>query len=61
MKADIVAARLSEYCGADWSEVDWNTYEDIYVDAVNFLIIHTPPPRNARTGRDKDLRFRVFP
>ena len=24
MKADIVA-RLSEYCGADWNEVDWHT------------------------------------
>ena len=60
MKADIVA-RLSEYCGANWNEVDWHTYEDIFVDAVNFLVIHPPPPRNARTSRDKDIRFRFCP
>ena len=52
MEAGIVA-RLSEYCGADWNEVDWDVYEDIYIDAVNFLIIHSPPPRNARTNRGR--------
>ena len=55
MKADIVS-RLSEYYGADWNQVDWGTYEDIYVDAVHFLIIHSSPPREARTSRDRNLR-----
>ena len=38
MKGNIVT-RLSDYCGADWNEVDWEPYEDMCVDAVSFLII----------------------
>ena len=60
MKADIVS-RLSEYYGADWNQVDWNVYEGIFIDAVHFLIIHSPPPREARTSRDRNLRFRICP
>ena len=59
-KADIIS-RLSEYYGVDWSQTDWNEYEDIYSDAVEFLIIHTPPPMEARTSRDRNLRFSICP
>ncbi|OLP75894.1 hypothetical protein AK812_SmicGene44242 [Symbiodinium microadriaticum] len=38
MKAEIVSRR-SEYYGADWSETDWNVYDEQFTDAVNFLII----------------------
>ena len=54
-------SRLSEYCGVDWNHVDWDRYEDLCKDATDFLLIHSPPPRNARTSRDRDLRYRYCP
>ena len=53
--------RLSENCGASWNEVDWDRYEGLYKEATEFLFIHTPPPRNARTSRDTELRYRYCP
>ena len=60
MKAGIIS-HLSEYYGVDWSRTDWKVYEEIFCDAVEFLIIHTPPPMEARTSRDRNLRFRNYP
>ena len=60
MKAGI-NSHLSEYYGVDWSQTDWKVYDAIFCDAVEFLIIHTPPVMEARTSRDRNLRFRICP
>ena len=59
-KAEIIS-QLSEYYGVDWSQTDWKVYEEAFYDAVEFLIIHTPPPMEARTSRDRNIRFRICP
>ena len=56
-----VISRLSEYYDAVFSQNDWNEYQNIFADAIEFLIIHTPPPTEARTSRDRNLRFRICP
>ena len=53
--------QLSEYHGADWFQTDWKIYEEAFDNAVEFLIIHTPPPMEARTSKDRNLRFRICP
>ena len=59
-KAGIIS-QLSEYFGVDWSQTDWSRYNALYDDAVEFAILHSPPPTEARTSRDRSLRFRICP
>ena len=57
-KAGIIS-QLSEYFGVDWSQTDWSRYNALYDDAVEFVILHTPPPTEAKTSRN--IRFRICP
>ena len=59
-KAEIVS-ELSEYFGVDWSQTNWAHYNALYDDAVEFVILRTPPPTEARTSRDRNIRFRLCP
>ena len=59
-KAGIIS-QLSEYFGVDWSQTDWSRYDALYDEVVEFVILHTPPPTEARTSRDRNIRFRICP
>ncbi|CAE6972851.1 unnamed protein product [Symbiodinium sp. KB8] len=56
-----ITHQLSEYFGVDWSQTDWSQYNALYDDAVEFVILHSPPPLEARTSRDRNVRFRLCP
>ena len=59
-KAGIISQN-SEYFGVDWSATDWSRYNALCDDAVDFVILNTPPPTEARTSRDRNIRFRICP
>ena len=54
-------ARLGDYSGIDWRTADWQRYDRLYGDAINFIIKHTKPMEQARSRRDHDLRYRLCP
>ena len=53
--------QLSEYFGAEWSQINMDHYYATYDDAGEFVILHSPPPLEARTSRDRNIRFRLCP
>ena len=53
--------QLFEYVGAEWSQVNMTHYHATYDDAVEFVILHSPPPLTARTSRDRNIRYRLCP